>query len=88
MMHEEVLLFNQNHRFDKKDIPLCQQGHYSRTKSVIGDDVRIGARAIILPIVKKLAVGVIIGVDSVVTKDIDAFCIVAGNPAKVIKWTK
>lgn len=51
---------------------------------IIGEDVLIGARCIIL---KGVTIGdrSIIGAGSVVSKDIPADCIAAGNPAKVIK---
>lgn len=51
---------------------------------VIGDDAWIGLRAIIL---KGVAIGArsIIGAGSVVTSDIPADCIAAGNPARVVK---
>jgi acetyltransferase-like isoleucine patch superfamily enzyme len=51
---------------------------------VIGDEVWIGARAIILPSVKKIGKGAVIGAGAVVTKDVEEFAIVVGNPAKKI----
>lgn len=53
-------------------------------KCTIGDNVYIGAGAIIMSPVT-IGDNVIIGAGSVVTKDIPSNCIVAGNPAKVIK---
>ena len=55
-----------------------------KTNLIIGDEVWIASRAIILPSVNKIGIGAIIGAGSVVTKDIPPFSIVAGNPAKVI----
>lgn len=49
----------------------------------IGDDVFIGANAVILKGVT-VGNGAVIGSNSVVTKDVDAGAIVAGNPAKQI----
>lgn len=53
----------------------------------IGDDVFIGARTIIL---KGVTIGdrAVIGAGSLVTKDVPADVLVAGNPAKVIKKLK
>lgn len=50
----------------------------------IGKQCIIGYNAIILPGVR-LGDNVIVGAGSVVSKDIPSNCIVAGNPAKIIK---
>ena len=50
---------------------------------VIEDDVFIGARAIVLKGVT-LGHGCVVGAGAVVTKDVVAGCVVAGNPAKVV----
>ena len=52
---------------------------------VIGDGVWIGHGVIILPEVT-IGNGAIIGAGSVVTKDIPAYAIAVGNPAKVIRY--
>ena len=60
-------------------------GHSAKSAPiVIGDDVLIGARSIIL---KGVTIGArsIIGAGSVVTKSIPADCIAGGNPCKVIR---
>lgn len=51
----------------------------------IGDDVFIGARALIMPGIH-VGQGSIIGAGSVVVKDVPAYTIVAGNPAKPIGY--
>jgi len=51
---------------------------------VIGNDVWIGERVIIKGGVK-IEDGAVVGAGSVVTKDVDPYTIVAGNPAKPIK---
>ncbi len=50
----------------------------------IGDDVWIGANSVLNPGVS-IGEGTVIGSGSVVTKDIPANCIAAGNPCKVIR---
>lgn len=50
---------------------------------IIGDNVYVGAGACILGPVK-IGNNVIIGANSVVTKDVPSNCVVAGIPAKVI----
>ncbi len=52
--------------------------------TVIGNDVWLGYEAIIMPGVK-IGDGAIIAAKSVVTKDIQPYTIVGGNPARVIR---
>lgn len=52
--------------------------------TVIGNDVWIGYKALIMPGVK-IGNGAIISSRSVVTSDVPAYAVVGGNPAKVIK---
>lgn len=59
---------------------------YKIDKVVIGDNVFLGANAIIMPGVT-VGDNVIIGAGSIVTKDIESGYVVAGVPAKVITTT-
>lgn len=52
---------------------------------IIENDVWIGAKSTIMSGVK-IGNGAIVGATSTVTKDIPPFAIVAGNPAKVVKY--
>ncbi|TDN49516.1 Vat family streptogramin A O-acetyltransferase [Scandinavium goeteborgense] len=52
--------------------------------TIIGNDVWIGYKALIMPGVK-IGNGAIISSEAVVTTDVPAYTIVGGNPAKVIK---
>lgn len=56
-----------------------------KIKTIIGHDVWIGNRAIIKAGVI-LGTGSVIGTGSVVTKDVPPYAVVAGNPAKIIKY--
>lgn len=51
----------------------------------VGDDVWIGENAIICSGVK-IGQGAIVAAGAVVTKDVEPYAIVGGNPAKVIKY--
>ncbi len=54
-------------------------------KVVIEDNVHIGANAVILPNIK-IEEGAIVGAGAVVTKNVPRGAIVAGVPAKIIKY--
>jgi acetyltransferase-like isoleucine patch superfamily enzyme len=58
---------------------------YTSGSIIIEDDVWIGANAIILKNVT-LGKGSVVGAGSVVTKSVEPNAIVAGNPAKLIKY--
>lgn len=62
------------------------EGH-PRTKGNvrIGNDVWIGTEAIILSGVK-IGDGAVIGARAVVTRDVPDYAIVAGNPARIVKY--
>lgn len=52
----------------------------------IGNDVWIGSDVLILPKCKNIGNGAVIGAGSIVTKDVPAYAIVAGNPARIIRY--
>lgn len=52
--------------------------------TVVGNDVWIGQNVTVLPGVH-IGDGAVIGANSVVAKDIPAYCIAAGNPCRVVK---
>ena len=62
-------------------------GYTKIGKVEIGNNVFIGAGAVILPNVK-IGDNVIIGANSVVSKNIESNVVVVGNPAKVINVTE
>lgn len=65
-------------KLDHHTIPITKQ-------TIIGNDVWVGARATILAGVN-IGTGAVVGTGSVVTHDIPPYAIVAGVPAKLIKF--
>jgi maltose O-acetyltransferase len=72
------------HNFSDTERPMQLQGLSSK-RVVIGDDVWIGTRAVILPGVT-IHRRSIVAAGAVVTKDVPEYAVVGGSPAKVIKY--
>jgi maltose O-acetyltransferase len=85
LIANDVSIISVDHKFSNKKIPINKQGLEKKNKPItIEDDVLIGDKAIILKEVH-IGKGAVIGAGSVVVKDIPAFSIAVGNPARVIK---
>jgi len=78
-----VILRTANHQFSDKTKKINSQGH-SIGDIHVGDDVWIGANAIILPGVR-IGSGSVLAAGAVVTRDVPPFSVVAGVPARIIK---
>lgn len=86
IMGPDVKIYTKNHKFDRLDIPIQDQGH-TNEKTVIGDDVWLGANVIVLPGVT-IGNHVVVAAGAVVTKDLPDYAIAGGIPAKVLKFRK
>lgn len=84
IVSRNVFILDRNHRYDRLDMPINNQGFYAKKQVIIEDDVWIGLRCILTPgrTVKK---GSIVAMGSVLTKDFPEYSVVGGNPAKLIK---
>mgnify|MGYP000956399363 CR=1 FL=1 len=82
----KVVIWSKNHVFSSLDIPINKQGHTDEP-IIIGNNVWIGASAVILPGVS-VGEGSVVGAGSIVAKDIPPYSIAVGNPAKVIRSRK
>lgn len=69
---------------DRLDIPMMNQGIYSKGSVVIEDDVWLGAGAIVLDGVR-IGKGTIVGAGAVVTKDLPNYAVAVGVPARITK---
>ncbi|CCG40860.1 type B chloramphenicol O-acetyltransferase [Magnetospirillum molischianum] len=91
-----IMAGNQGHRNDwistfpfywMSDVPAfagAANGYEPAGDTVIGNDVWIGSEAIIMPGVK-IGDGAVIGTRALVTRDVEPYAIVGGNPAKPIR---
>jgi acetyltransferase-like isoleucine patch superfamily enzyme len=78
LISEGVVIYTHDHGRDPRSVPVpCPK--------VIGENVWIGARALILPGCRTIGDGAMIGAGAVVTRDVPARAVVAGNPARVIE---
>lgn len=84
MMGPECVFLPHSHKYDRLDIPMCEQGFDDPRPIHIGDDVWIGTRVIFMPGVS-IGSHCIIGAGAVVTKDVPDYAVVGGCPAKVIR---
>ena len=82
MIADNVSFRTADHEYSNLNMPMIEQGERSRP-IIIEDDVWIGANATILRGVK-IGQGAIIAAHAVVSRDVEAFEIVGGVPAKKI----
>lgn len=87
MMGPDCIIYTNNHEFSDLDTPMMFQGKTKQRPVHIGNDVWIGSRVTIMPGVN-IGNGVVIGASAVVTKDVPDYAVVAGVPAKVVKYRK
>jgi len=62
----------------------AQNGYQAAGDTVIGNDVWIGSEAIVMPGVR-IGDGAVIGTRALVTRDVEPYAIIGGNPAKMIR---
>ena len=84
MLAPRVYILDVDHKFERRDIPISEQG-YNISPTIVEDDVRIGAGAVVTRGVR-IGRGAIVGANSVVTRDVEPYAIVGGAPAKLIKY--
>jgi len=65
---------------------LCDRWLVNHNPLEVGNDVWIGANAVIMPEVNRIGDGAVIGAGAVVNRDVPPYAVVLGNPARVVKF--
>ena len=79
-----TMIHTANHKFDDVTRPIQEQGWEASPPVQIGAQCWVGMGVCILPGVR-IGEGCVVGAGAVLTQDLDAFSVAAGNPAKVIR---
>lgn len=80
-----VAIVGADHNFDPPGVPIVFAGRPPSCITTIGSDVLIGHGAILMRGIT-IGNGAIVGAGAVVTKDVPAYAVVAGVPAKVLRY--
>jgi virginiamycin A acetyltransferase len=87
MNRNHPLEFKSTHAFFfNPELGLIREDPINYLPLEIGNDVWIGAKAVILPNVRKIGDGAVIGASAVVNKDVPPYAVVVGNPARVVRF--
>jgi len=84
LMSPRVTMSAETHNFDRRDRPIRAQG-VTREAIVIEDDCWLASGSIILAGVR-VGQGAVVAAGAVVTSDVPPYAVVAGAPARLIRW--
>jgi acetyltransferase-like isoleucine patch superfamily enzyme len=80
---DKVYISDNLHDYEEISLPIIKQKIKQINSVEIGDGVWIGENVCVIG--AKIGKNSVIGANSVVTKDIPAYCVAVGSPAKIIK---
>jgi len=72
--------------FHNKIYGLVSEDNYYQNSPKIENDVFIGHHVLLLPTVKKVGTGAVIGSGSIVSRDVPPYAVVVGNPGRVVRY--
>jgi galactoside O-acetyltransferase len=78
-----VVLRSADHRFERTDVPIRNQGH-NLGEIIIEDDVWLGANVVVVGGVR-IGRGAVIAAGAVVTRDVEPMAIMGGVPARLLR---
>jgi len=78
-----VHIATQTHLYEDINTPIMHQGSKDTGPITIGEGCWIGRNSVIIG--ASIGKGSVVASNSTVTKDVPDYCVVAGNPAKIIK---
>jgi acetyltransferase-like isoleucine patch superfamily enzyme len=84
MLANGCFVSDASHRFDDPERPITWQGFETKGPTRIGENCWLGANVVVTSGVT-IGARCVIGANSVVTRDVEAFSIAAGAPAKVLR---
>jgi maltose O-acetyltransferase len=87
MFASDVSVVGGDHKIDDIEGPIKNAGRDTLLTAEVGDGSWIGHRVIILHGVK-IGKGSVVAAGAVVTKNVEDYAIVAGNPAKLIRFRR
>ena len=80
---DKVYISDNLHGYENINLPIIEQAIKQTSTVIIGDGSWLGENVCVIG--AKIGQNCVIGANSVVTKDIPAYCVAVGSPAKIIK---
>ena len=83
MIARNHVFIGAQHKFERTDIPMVEQGFEWDKLTIIENDIWIGINVVIMPGIRVKS-GCIIAAGAILTKDTESYGIYGGNPARIL----